>query len=78
MQDSANELLRIPLPRTPVNRSLRYYSSHLGNCSKASRAFEEFSRSGLAAHTPSTALHSGHPRWPALGGVGCAEARAFF
>src|SRR5215213_9351070 len=46
IQDPASELRRIPLPRTPVNRSLHYYSSHLENCSKASRAFEEFSRSG--------------------------------
>jgi len=46
MQDRESELRRIPLPRTPVNRSPHYYSSHLENCSKASRAFEEFSRSG--------------------------------
>ena len=46
MQDRGYELRRIPLPHTPVNRSLHYYSSHLENCSKASRAFEEFSHSG--------------------------------
>jgi hypothetical protein len=39
-------LLRINLPRTPVHRFLHCYSSPLENCSKASRAFEEFSRSG--------------------------------
>jgi hypothetical protein len=40
------QLLRILLPRTPVNRSLYYYSSLLENPSKASRAFEVFSRLG--------------------------------
>jgi hypothetical protein len=44
--NTEGELRRIYLPRTPVHRFLHCYSSPLENCSKASRAFEEFSRSG--------------------------------
>src|SRR5215208_1858414 len=39
-------LRRILLPRTPVNRSLHYYSNPLENSLKARRAFEVFSRLG--------------------------------